>query len=528
MINTYTQAENLKLHTYPHYGQGKSMCHDVHDQLLHALIHFAHMSSMRSADIDVLIKGLALREHTRNTSSEQARLFGEQLLEMCGNDTRRSFYAAQVYKGNSDIIALRLLFLQGLQSMAVLAAEASGYGFRRASVDNWFRKGLVSLCESRSIDEWFALMKDLSRAHIACMAMVDSARAHAFGQPKPQQVSLKIESGPFIVVCGHGMQDLNDVLEQSQGLGVHVYTHGEMIMAHSYPALQAYPHLRGHIGASWHDCLEDYAHIPAVVLHTSAVSTRIAIDNPKRLYSSADIGNEGMKPVGTTEGLGKDFTALITHAMVLKGYTEEERHYDAHGCRSHTISTGHQALYEQAEALCAGLHKGSVSHYYVLAGDIEGLVQSQYAHFMQQSSLDSSFLTLGCCKDRFRDMHLETNHAFPRLLSIGACGSVYRVVQLLVALSEVMSCSMKDVPISLVVNWSDESAVAMFLTLAALGMNVVTLPHQGPAFLSEEAGRIMAKHFGLQECSFPANAGVGSALPHKAPDIRTHATFSRV
>ena len=470
----------------------------AHDNLLNALINLAHATTGSSEDIDMLIDGLVIRELTLGVMSKEACMHSARIWHRYSADYTPQTYAAQVYKGDSDEIALRLLFLSGVQNLAILATEAREFGLRRALVDKWFQIGLVEVCNTRPIFEWFALLNDLSKAHLTCMAMVDSGRAHAFGSPIPQQVSLRIEPGPFIVVCGRGLRDLQDILEQSSGLGINVYTHGEMFMAHSYPKLRSYPHLRGHIGATWHDNPEDYANFPAVILHTTSASSVASSKYCNRVYSSTEVGYKGMVHIPISEDNTKDFTALITHALVLRGFEKAMQCFDAHGCRSRTLCVGNQALYEQAEAFYSGLKKGSVTEFHLLGGEGCCLGQRQYADFVQQSSSDSVLLTKGCSKDRLKDIQLKANPLFPRVLSIGALGNSYRVVQFLVALSEVMSCDIKEIPINLVVHWLDKSAVAMFLTLMALGMNVISLPPHAPAFLSEAAGRAFTEFFGVR------------------------------
>ena len=267
-----------------------------------------------------------------------------------------------LWRGETDTVSLRATLLFGLKGMAAYAHHALRLGYRDKHVDEWFYKGLAALAQEYSVEEWLALIMEFGQVNFQCMALLDRANTESFGDPVPTRVNIDVKKGPFIVVSGHDLEDLHQLLEQAAGTGVNVYTHCEMLPAHGYPGLKKYPHLAGNFGTAWQNQQKEFADIPAPVLFTTNCLMPPRPSYADRVYTTSVVGYEGLRHI-EADGQGrKDFSPLIQQALALGGYDTDQSMSGVNG--GHMLTTGfaHAAVLSQAPQIIDAIKSGAVKH----------------------------------------------------------------------------------------------------------------------------------------------------------------------
>ena len=405
-----------------------------------------------------------------------------------------------LWRGETDTVSLRATLLFGLKGMAAYAHHALRLGYRDKHVDEWFYKGLAALAQEYSAEEWLALIMEFGQVNFQCMALLDRANTESFGDPVPTRVNIDVKKGPFIVVSGHDLEDLHQLLEQAAGTGVNVYTHCEMLPAHGYPGLKKHPHLAGNFGTAWQNQQKEFADIPAPVLFTTNCLMPPRASYADRVFTTAVVSY----PEITHIGEDKDFTPVIEKALALGGYNEDKPFTGINGGGTVMTGFGHGAVLGVADQVIEAVKSGAIRHFFLVGGcDGARPGRNYYTEFVKQTPADTVVLTLACGKYRFNDLDLGTIGGLPRLMDIGQCNDAYSAIQIAVALADAFGCGVNDLPLSMVLSWYEQKAVCILLTLLYLGIKNIRLGPTLPAFVSPNVLQYLVENFGIAPITTP-------------------------
>ena len=332
------------------------------------------------------------------------------------------------------------------------------------------------------------------------MALLDKANTETYGNPIPKDVSLTIEKGPFIVISGHDLYDLKLLLEQTEGKGINIYTHGEMLPAHGYPELKKYSHLKGNFGTAWQNQQREFAHIPAPILFTTN-----CLMPPKSSYADRVFTTEVVSyPELVHIGEDKDFTPVIEKALALGGYPTVMRFTGINGGDKVMTGFGHNTVLSVADKVIEAVKSGAIKHFFLVGGcDGAKPGRNYYTEFVKQTPPDSIVLTLACGKYRFNDLDLGTIGGLPRLMDMGQCNDAYSAIKVAVALAEAFGYGVNDLPLSMVLSWYEQKAVCILLTLLHLGIKNILLGPSLPAFVSPNVLNFLVEQFNIAPISTP-------------------------
>jgi hydroxylamine reductase len=320
----------------------------------------------------------------------------------------------------------------------------------------------------------------------------------------PARVSLTIEKGPFIVVTGHDLHDLNMLLEQTQGQGVTIYTHSEMLPAHGYPELKKHPQLKGNFGVAWQNQQKEFDGIPAPSLFTTNCLMPVMDSYRDRVYTTSVVAYPGMKHIEADADGHKDFSALIEQAKRLGGYAEDTTFHGINGGTAVTTGFGRQTVLDNAPAIIDAVKGGAIKHFFLVGGcDGAKPGRNYYTEFVKQTPKDTIVLTLACGKYRINDLDVGAIGPFPRILDMGQCNDAYGAIQVAVALAEAFGCGVNDLPLTLVLSWYEQKAVCILLTLLSLGIKNIYIGPSVPAFFSPNVLNALVEQFDLHPISTP-------------------------
>ncbi|WP_312071569.1 hydroxylamine reductase [Anaerotignum propionicum] len=401
-------------------------------------------------------------------------------------------------KLDMDIRALRELLIYGFKGMAAYAHHAYILGKFDDEVNNFFYKGLSgTIDDSLSVEDLFNLNMELGKTNIKCMAMLDSAVTGAFGNPEPTQVLITKKKGPFIIVSGHDFKDLKELLEQTEGKGINVYTHCEMLPGNAYPELKKFKHLVGNYGGAWQKQQEEFDGIPGCILMTTNCVQKPRDSYKDRLFTTSIVGMPDCPHIDEVNGK-KDFTPIIEKALELKGWQEDEPE------KRITIGFAHHAILSHANEIVDAVKSGKIKHFFLIGGcDGARPGRNYYTEFAEKTPKDTIILTLACGKFRFNKLDLGTVAGFPRVLDCGQCSDSYSAVKVAMALAEAFECGVNDLPLSLVLSWYEQKAVGILLALLSLGIKDIRLGPSLPAFITPNIMQVLVDKFDLKPISSP-------------------------
>lgn len=406
----------------------------------------------------------------------------------------------QLWQAEENIRSLKSLLLFGLRGMAAYAYHAMVLGYTDETVNLFFREALVQIGLELTMDELLPEVLKLGEVNLQCMALLDRANTESFGTPEPTKVSMQIEPGPFIVVTGHDLKDLQLLLEQTKDKGIAVYTHGEMLPAHAYPKLKAYPNLKGNFGTAWQNQQKEFHQIPAPILFTTNCLMPPKPSYADRVFTTEAVGYPGMVHIGAD----KDFTSLIEKALELGGYPETHQQTGINGGTELTTGFGHGAVLSVADQVVEAVKAGQIRHFFLVGGcDGAKTGRNYYTEFVKQTPPDTVVLTLACGKYRFNDLELGTIGGLPRLMDMGQCNDAYSAIQVAVALANAFGCGVNELPLSYVLSWYEQKAVCILLTLLHLGIQNIRLGPSLPAFLSPDVLQYLVDNFGIAPITTP-------------------------
>ncbi len=406
----------------------------------------------------------------------------------------------RIWEGNADVRSLKSLLLFGLKGIAAYAHHAWVLGYKDETVNKFFYEALNSLSKDLSVDEMFTLVLKAGEINLRCMELLDKANTQSFGNPIPITVSKTIEKGPFIVITGHDLKDLRLLLEQTDGRGINIYTHGEMLPAHAYPELKKYKHLKGNFGTAWQNQQKEFDNMPGAVLFTTNCIMPIKESYKDRVFTTAVVGYPEMIHIGED----KYFTPVINKALELGGYKEDKKMPGINGGETLTVGFGHNTVLSVADKVVEAVKSGALKHIF-LVGGCDGLKpgRNYYTDFVKLTPKDTLVLTLACGKYRFNDLDFGKIGDIPRLLDMGQCNDAYSAIKVAVELAKFFNCSVNELPLSVILSWYEQKAVCVLLTLLYLGIQNIKLGPSLPAFVSPNVLKMLVEKFKIKPISTP-------------------------
>ena len=395
---------------------------------------------------------------------------------------------------DADILSLKHTLLFGLKGVAAYADHAQILGQEDPSVYAFVHKGLASMADAGvSLEAALGLVLKCGEINLRTMELLDAANTGAYGHPVPTAVSLGVKKGKAILVSGHDLKDLDGLLEQTRGKGINIYTHGEMLPCHGYPALKKYDHLAGHYGTAWQNQAKEFAEFPGAILMTTNCIQRPQPVYRDNIFTTGLVGWPDVAHVS-----GGDFGPVIKRALELPGFTQ-----DVNG-KSVMTGFARNAVMGVAGAVVEAVKGKQIRHFFLVAGcDGAKPGRNYYTQFVEQVPADCIVLTLACGKFRFFDKDLGTIGGIPRLLDMGQCNDAYSAIQIALALSKAFGVGVNELPLSMVLSWYEQKAAAILLTLLYLGIKDIRLGPSLPAFITPGVLDVLVKNFGIKPITTP-------------------------
>lgn len=404
---------------------------------------------------------------------------------------------------NPDAVSLRSTLLFGLRGMAAYAWHAYVLGKDDKDITAWLYKGLHAIGEEHTVEEWLDLNMEFGKINLRCMELLDDANTSAFGHPVPVKVTKTVEKGPFIVITGHDLLDLKQLLEQTEGKGVNVYTHGEMLPAHGYPELKKYAHLKGNFGTAWQNQQKEFDNIPAAILYTTNCLMLPRPSYIDRVFTTAVVGYPGVTHIPEVNGK-KDFTPVINKALELGGWKEDREFTGINGGSYVMTGFARNTVLGAAPQVIEAIKSGAIKHFFLVGGcDGAKPGRNYYTNFVKDTPKNTVVLTLACGKYRFNDLDLGEIGGLPRIMDIGQCNDAYSAIKIALALADAFKVGVNELPLTLVLSWYEQKAVAILLTLLSLGIKNIYLGPSFPAFMSSSVLKVLAEKFGIKPISTP-------------------------
>jgi hydroxylamine reductase len=394
--------------------------------------------------------------------------------------------------GHSRAAAHNVLF--GIKGVCAYADHAQILGKEDDAVYAFVHEALAKMEDkSLSLNDWVGLALKTGEVNLRTMELLDAANTGTYGHPVPTKVPLGARKGKAILISGHDLKDLEELLKQTEGKGIDVYTHGEMLPTHGYPDLKKYSHFYGHFGTAWQNQIKEFGQFPGPVLMTTNCIQKPQGSYHDNIFTTGLVGWPGVKHVSD-----KDFTPVIQKALEMPGFTE-----DTNG-KSVMCGFGHNAVMGVAGQVIDAVKSGAIKHFFLVAGcDGAKPGRNYYTQFVEQAPKDTVILTLACGKFRFFDKDLGDIGGIPRLLDIGQCNDAYSAIQIAVALSKAFGVGVNELPLSMILSWYEQKACAILLTLLHLGIKNIRLGPSLPAFITPNVLDVLVKNFNIMPISTP-------------------------
>ena len=437
--------------------------------------------------------------------TEAVRKEKERLIPQCSScgspcGQNEEYDMKELWTEEENVRSLKSLILFGIRGMAAYAYHALVLGYKDEEVNEFFCEALFRIGYEDTVEKLLPVVLKVGEINLKCMALLDKANTETYGVPAPVTVPLKVEKGPFIVVTGHDLKDLKLLLEQTEGKGINIYTHGEMLPAHGYPELKKYPHLKGNYGTAWQNQRKEFDNLPGAVLFTTNCLMPPKDSYKDRVFTTEVVGFPGAVHIGKE----KDFTPVIEKALELGGFEEDKEFTGINGGREVTTGFGHSAVLSSAGKIVEAVKAGKIRHFFLVAGcDGAKPGRNYYTEFVKQTPKDSVVLTLACGKFRFNDLDLGEIDGIPRLIDMGQCNDAYGAIQVAAALADAFGCSVNELPLSFVLSWYEQKAVCILLTLLHLGIKNIRLGPSLPAFVSPDILNFLVENYQIAPITTP-------------------------
>lgn len=400
---------------------------------------------------------------------------------------------------DEDIRSLRSTILYGLKGISAYSHQARFINYHSDQVDNFYFLSLEATTDdSLTVEDlirWTMRAGDMS---IEVMRILDEANTETYKNPEPHKVNVEIKKGPFIIVSGHDLRDLEMLLEQTKEKGINIYTHGEMLPAHGYPRLNKYKHLVGNYGSAWQNQQKEFDDIPGCILMTTNCLMRPRGSYKDRIFTTNVVGWDGIENIKVNEDGSKDFSVIIEKALELGGFKEDEEEKEI------LVGFGHHATLSHAEEIVSAVKEEKIKHFFVIGGcDGAKPGRNYYTEFAEKVPKDCVILTLACGKYRFNKLDFGTVAGLPRLLDVGQCNDVYSAVRIASSLADAFDTDVNSLSLTIVLSWYEQKAVADLLALLSLGINGMFLGPSLPAFISPNVLQYLVDTFSLTPISIP-------------------------
>ncbi len=387
-----------------------------------------------------------------------------------------------------DLHSLQWLLTYGLKGLAAYTFHAYGLGKKDNKVFDFIYQGLAApLDSSLSVNDYIGLVMKCGEVNIRAMELLDAGNTETYGHPVPTKVPLGVKKGKAILVSGHNLPDLAEILKLSAGKGINVYTHGEMLPTHAYPELKKYPHFYGHYGTAWQNQRREFMEFPGSILMTTNCIQKPVENYMNNIFSTGPVSWPGVTHVSKDE-----LSTVINRALELPGFLS-----DANG-KNVTVGFGRNAVLGVAEKVIEAVKSGKIKKF-LLVGGCDGAKpgRSYYTDFVEKAPKDTIILTLACGKFRFFDKELGTIEEIPRLLDIGQCNDAYSAVKIAQALADAFNIGINELPLSMVLSWYEQKAVAILLSLLHLGVKNIRLGPSLPAFITPNILNVLVEKFNI-------------------------------
>ncbi len=449
-----------------------------------------------------------LRQQTGGTGTENIYM-AYRLPETKSEMLRTSQIAGIMYDQNldEDIRSLRQLVIYGLKGISAYGHQTRELGYYSDTVDDFYIQGLAAVTDDQlTVEELIQLAMKTGTMALEIMQKLDEANTTVYGNPSPHAVPMTLKAGPFIIVSGHDFHDLEMLLAQSQGTGVNIYTHGEMLPGHGYEGLKKYPHLVGNFGGAWQEQQKQFDNIPGCILMTTNCLMKPRDSYKDRIYSTNVVGWDGVKYIPRKENGEKNFSEIIQQALALGGYDTDRdvRPTEPSDCPEYQqvdeLLTGfaHEATLSHAGEIVQAVKDGQIRHFFLIGGcDGARPGRNYFTKFAQLVPEDCVILTLACGKYRFNKLDFGTVAGLPRLLDVGQCNDAYSAVRIATALADAFDTDVNSLPLSMILSWYEQKAVAVLLALLSLGIKNIYLGPILPAFLSPNVVQYLVDTFQL-------------------------------
>jgi hydroxylamine reductase len=395
---------------------------------------------------------------------------------------------------DADVLSLKHTLLYGLKGMAAYADHALILGQEDEAVFAFLQEGLAALLDAKvDLGGALDLAMKCGQANLRTMELLDAANTGAYGHPVPTQVPLGAKKGKAILVSGHDLKDLDGLLRQTEGKGIFVYTHGEMLPAHGYPGLKKYSHFYGHYGTAWQNQAKEFAAFPGAILMTTNCIQRPQDSYRDRIFTTGLVGWPGVPHI--SDG---NFAPVIEKTLALPGFEADGEQ------RSVTTGFARNAVLSVAGPIIEAVKAGKIRHFFLVAGcDGAKPGRNYYTEFVEKAPADSVILTLACGKFRFFDKQLGTIGGIPRLIDMGQCNDAYSAIQVAVALAKAFNVGVNELPLSMILSWYEQKAVVILLTLLSLGIKNIRLGPSLPAFVSPNVLGVLVEKFRIKPITTP-------------------------
>ncbi len=391
-----------------------------------------------------------------------------------------------------DVTGLQELLMYGLKGTAAYADHAQVLGQEDDAVYAAFHEQLSALAEDATdVGDLVARNMQCGALNLRVMELLDAANTGAYGHPEPTPVRIHPLAGKAICVSGHDLRDLEDLLKQTEGKGINVYTHGEMLPAHGYPGLKKYKHLAGNYGGAWQDQRKEFEAFPGAILMTTNCIQQPKDDYKARIFTSGLVAWPGVTHISD-----RDFTPVIEAALAAPGYDEDGPD------ETILVGFGHNAVLGVADKVIEAVKAGQIKHFFLVGGcDGAKTGRNYYTEFVERAPKDTVVLTLACGKFRFNKMQLGDIGGIPRLLDVGQCNDAYSAIQIAVALAKAFDTDVNSLPLSMVLSWYEQKACAILLTLLHLGIKNIRLGPTLPAFVTPPVLKVLVEKFNIMPIS---------------------------
>jgi len=395
---------------------------------------------------------------------------------------------------NPDVNSLISTLIYGIKGIAAYADHAAILGKEDDTIYQFIQEGLVAtLNQKATLEEMVGLVMKAGQINLRAMELLDAAHTGTYGDPIPTKVPLGTKKGKAILVSGHDLADLELILKQTQGKGIYVYTHGEMLPAHGYPGLKKYPHFYGHYGTAWQNQKREFAEFPGAIVMTTNCIQQPQDSYKGNIFTTGMVGWSGVSHIEK-----KDFTPVIRKALEMQGFASDTD-------KGHvTVGFGHNTVMGVSGKVIELVKAGKIKHFFLVGGcDGSKPARNYYTEFVEKVPEDSVVMTLACGKFKFFDKQLGDIEGIPRLMDVGQCNDAYSAIQIAQGLSQAFNVGVNDLPLSLILSWYEQKAVSILLTLLSLGIRNIRIGPSLPAFLTPNVLDYLVKNFNIMPITTP-------------------------